>query len=361
MWSGRWSLEDRVRGILDEQRPTSTRISGVARSATATFSLAVCGLIAMPQLTASQTGDRRETTAKADISPRAKAGRVTNEMTRRIFKSFPVSGEKMLHFENLAGRVELVPCKGPTVDVEAIVRVSELARDEVKRLIDDIRWVEAPAEDGGSRWGLSFPAEDYPTVRYPVAGETKTDFDTVRYLGREVRISNRRGDSIPSVEFDIRISLPPRARVAVDNVVGPIDGESVDSSLKLSTRHGVIKLGDVRAPIDATSKYGDVLLSRLEADAVAHTSSGGIELSRVSRGHVTLSTGSGHCRVVQPPGFAFKLQYSGARPLGVLGGGVTRMASLSGGRRSELLSRGTGGPSITVTSDTGDAVIETGP
>ena len=29
MWTRRWSLEDRVRGILDEQRPTRTRISRV--------------------------------------------------------------------------------------------------------------------------------------------------------------------------------------------------------------------------------------------------------------------------------------------------------------------------------------------
>jgi beta-lactamase regulating signal transducer with metallopeptidase domain len=361
MWSGRWSLEDRVRGILDEQRPTRTRISGVARSATATFSLGICGLMAMPQLNASRPNERIATAADADSPRRAKAGLVANEMTRSIIKSFPVNGEKMLRFENLAGRVELVPGKGPTVEVEAIVRVGELAERDVRRLIDDIRWVEAPAEDGGSRWGLSFPAEDYPTVRYPVSGETKTDSDTVRYLGGEVRISNRRGDSTPSVEFDLRVSLPPGVRVAVDNAVGPIDGESVDSPLKLSTRHGVIKLGHVRASVDATSMYGDVLISRLDADAVVHTGRGGIVLSRVTQGQVSLSTGSGHCRVVLPPESGYRLQYSGARPLELVGGGASRFSALSGGRRSEMLSRGTGGPSITVTSDTGDTVIETGP
>ncbi len=127
MWTRHWSLEDRVRGILDEQRPTMTRISRVARSATATFSVAICGLIAMPQLTASQPGDRVATAAEAESPPRAKAGPVANEMTRSIIRSFPVNGEKMLRFENLAGRVELVPGKGPTVEVEATVRVGELA------------------------------------------------------------------------------------------------------------------------------------------------------------------------------------------------------------------------------------------
>jgi beta-lactamase regulating signal transducer with metallopeptidase domain len=361
MWPRHWSLEDRIRGILDDQRQPRTRISGVARSATSTFAVAICGLVAMPQLTTSQAHDRGATTAEADSRPNAGAGAVANEMTRRIVNSFPLSGAKMLRFENLAGRVELAPGKGPTVEVAAIVRVGDVAEAEVKRLIDKIRWVEAPAEDGESRWGLSFPAEDYPTVRYPVAGETRTDFDTVRHLDREVRISNRGGKSIPSVEFDLRVSLPPEVRVAVGNAVGPIEGSSVASPLELSTRHGVIKLDDVRAPIDATSEFGDVLISRLNADAVVRTGSGGIELSRIARGQVTLSARSGHCRIVQPPEAGFRLQFSGARPIDVIGGGVTRLSSQSDGRIMELLSRGTGGPSITVTSGTGETVIETGP
>jgi beta-lactamase regulating signal transducer with metallopeptidase domain len=361
MWSRHWPLEDRIRGILDERRPTRTKISGVARSATAALSVAICGLIAMPQLAVSQAGDRRKTTAGDDPPPHAAPLQIANVMTKSIIRSFPVKGEKMLRFENLAGRIELLPGNGPTVEVEAIVRVGDLAEGEVKRLIDAIQWVEAPAEDGSTRWGLSFPTDAYPTVRYPVEGETKTNSDSVRHLGRGVRISNRGGESTPSVEFDLRISLPPEVRVAVDNAVGPIDGGSVTSPLELSTRHGAIKLGDVRAPIDATSEFGDVLISRLSTDAVVHTGSGGIELSRVTRGDVTLSTRSGHCRIVQLPEAGFRLHYSGARPIDVVGGGVMRVSSRSGGRRTELLSRGTGGPSITVTSDIGDTVIETGP
>jgi beta-lactamase regulating signal transducer with metallopeptidase domain len=361
MWMRHWPLEDRIRGILDERRPTRTTISGVARLMTVAFMVAICGLIALPQLTASQTGDRSEMTAGGNSPPRPESGPVAHEMTRSISRSFPVPGDKTLRFENLAGRIELVPGHGPDVAVQAIVRVGDLAEGEVKRLIDAIQWVQAPAKDDSTRWGLSFPVDAYPTVRYPVEGETKTNFDTVRHLDREVRISNRNGDSIPSLEFDLRISLPPGIRVAVHNAVGPIDSDTVVSPLKLSTRHGVIKLGDVRAPIDATSEFGDVLISRLGADAVVHTGRGGIDLARISRGHVTVSTDSGHCRIVQRPETGFKLQYSGSRPLEVVGEGVSRVSALSGGRRSELLSRGTGGPSITVTSDTGDTVIETGP
>lgn len=357
MWTRRWSLEDRIRGILDERRPTRTRISKLARSATATCVLATCGLIAMPQLIASPTNDPSATAADVGSVPGAKARLVTNEMTRSIIRSFPVNGEKMLRFENLDGRVELVSGKGPMVEVEATVRVSELAKADVRRLINEIRWVEAPAEDGESRWGLSFPVEDYSTVRYPEAGDMNIDSDTVRYLGRDVRVSNRRGDLAPFVEFDLRVSVPPGARVAVDNAIGPIDAALVDSPLKVSTKYGDIKLGHVRAPIEANSMHGDILISELYSNAVVHTDHGDIVLSRVSQGHVSLSAGSGQCRIAQLPESGFRLQYSGARPIELIGGDVSRVSALRGGRRSEFLSRGSGGPSITVTSETGATTV----
>src|SRR5262249_30317166 len=108
-------------------------------------------------------------------------------------------------------------------------------------------------------------------------------------------------------------------------------------------------------------EFGDILMSSLDADAVVHTGRGGIELSRVTRGHVTVSTRSGHCRIARLPEAGFRLQYSGARPIDVVGGGVMRISSRNGDRRTELLSRGTGGPSITVASGTGDTVVEPGP
>ncbi len=361
MWSRHWSLEDRIRGILNEERPTKIRISGLARSATVTFTVAICGLLAMPELTALETGDRSEATADADTSPRAAAGPAANEMTKRIIKSFPINGDKMIRFENLAGRVELVRGKGTAVEVEAIVHVGDLGVEDVKRLIDDIRWVEVPTEDGKSRWGLAIPDGRYPAVRYPVAGETKTESTTIRYLDREIRLSNRRAEPIPTVEFDLRISVPPAAHVAVRNIVGPIESQNVVAPLDLTTHHGVIKLDDVRAPIFATSELGDILISRLNGDAVVQTGSGNIELRQVTGGQVALAMRSGDCRIVQPAEAAFHLQYSGNRPILVKGGNVSRIKTQADNRRMELLSRGTGGPAITVTGGSGETVIELGP
>lgn len=243
------------------------------------------------------------------------------------------------------------------VKVEATVRVGELAERDAKRLIDGMQWVSAPDEHGESRWGLSFPADRYPAIRYPVSGDIKTGSDTVRYLGREVRISNREVDSTPCVEFDLRISVPRGVHVAVENAVGPIDAESVDSPLKLSTRHGNIQLGRVQAKIEAKSMDGDVLISELDANAVVHTDDGAIVLRRVTQGHAALSTSSGRCRIAQLPETGFSLLYTGERPLEVIGGGVARMSARNGGRISEALARGSGGPLITLTSDTGATTV----
>jgi beta-lactamase regulating signal transducer with metallopeptidase domain len=361
MWSRHWSLEDRIRGILNEERPTKIRISGLARSATVTFTVAICGLLAMPELTALETGDRSEATADAATSPRAVAGPAANEMTRRIIKYFPMDGAKMIRFENLAGRVELVPGKGTAVEVEAIVRVGDLGVEDAKRLIDDIRWADVPTADGKSRLGLAIPDGRYPVVRYPVAGETKTESTTIRYLDREIRLSNRRAESVPSVEFDLRISVPPAAHVAVRNIVGPIESQNVVAPLDLTTHHGVIKLDDVRAPILVTSKLGDILISRLKGDAVVQTMSGNIELRQVTGGQVALAMHSGDCHIVLHPDTGFHLQYSGNRPILVNGGSVSRINTHVDDRHMELLSRGTGGPAITVTAGSGETVIESGP
>jgi beta-lactamase regulating signal transducer with metallopeptidase domain len=361
MWSGHWSLEDRVRGILDEQRPTGTVIPRVTRSATATFSLAICGLIAMPQLSVSPPNARSAATANTESPPRAKSQPVANEMTRSINRSFSLNGEKMLRFENLAGRVELMPRHGPTVEVQAIVRVSELAEGDVRRLINDIRWVEASAKDGDSRWGLALPEGRYPTVRYPVSGESPHGVTTVSHLGRKVRLLDRPGKSIPAVEFDLRIAIPPQARVAIHNAVGPIGGANLVSPLQATTHAGSIQLRNVRAPVIASSDLGPVMIAGLESDASVHTGSGGIELTRATGGRVDLTTRSGGCRIVQPPDVAFTLQSVGQRPVVVFADGVKRDSPRSGNRRPELLSRGSGGPVITVNAGTGDCVIESGP
>lgn len=360
MWPRGWSLEARIRGLLDDRRHAEVTISRRTRSATIVFAVALFALVAAPQWAASRP-PVRPTGRHADSPARSESSEVANQQTKRIIKTFPVIDGKTLHLENLAGRVELVPGNGPSVEVEAFVRVGDLPKEAGQRLLEKIQWIEVPGTENESRRGLSWPADEYSTIRYAVAGETKTDTDMVRYLDRKVRVSRARGESIPSVEFDLRISLPREARIAIDNAVGPIDGHSIVCATHLATRHGAIKLEDVRAPLDASSEYGDVLISRLSADAAIRTVAGGIDLVRIHQGQVTVATRTGPCRIRELPKEGFRLQYAGPRPIKVWGGGIAQIASSNDTVRLDLFSAGRGGPSISVTTVSGDVAVETGP
>ncbi len=61
-----WPLEQRIRGILDERRPTLTRLSAGARFTVAVIALVVCGLVTMPEVVAVQPSDKQEAAASAD-------------------------------------------------------------------------------------------------------------------------------------------------------------------------------------------------------------------------------------------------------------------------------------------------------
>jgi hypothetical protein len=113
--------------------------------------------------------------------------------------------------------------------------------------------------------------------------------------------------------------------------------------------------------VTVSSDLGPIMITNLESDASLRTGRGGIELTRVAGGRVDLTTRSGGCRIVQPPDAAFTLRHVGKRPVVVLADGVRRSSPGSGDQRTELLSRGSGGPVITVDAGTGDCVIESGP
>jgi beta-lactamase regulating signal transducer with metallopeptidase domain len=359
MCTGRWSLEDRVRGILDERRPTTTTITAAARWALAIVSMASCALISFPRVTASQAADSRTTEVVASAS--ASKSRAASEMTRSLRKLFQVRGEDFVRIENLAGRIEVVTGSGPAVEVSAMIRVSELTRDETERLLNDIAWVQVSAGDGKARWGLALPDGRYATIRYAVTGETPAGGATVNHLGRKVRLSDRPGKAIPALEFDLNIAVPVGARLAIHNAVGPITGRNLDARLQATTHVGAIQLQNVRASLIASSERGPIMISSLNGDATLQTDSGDIELMRVESGRVELRTRSGRCRIASLPEAGFRLQYSGAGRFDFASKGTMRISARDGSRRSEMISRGAGGPSITIASETGDTLIEAGP
>jgi hypothetical protein len=214
--------------------------------------------------------------------------------------------------------------------------------------------VETPNPDGSSHWGLSFPTDLYPKIRYPLIGDMNSSALFIRYQNQQVHVTGRQENAVPSVEFDLRISLPSHVHAAIRNAVGPIEGQHLTAALELETQQGLIRLNDVQGPITASSVRGDILVAGMRADAELRTESGNLELRRAKGGRILLSTRSGDCRLIQPRDSDFRLTNSSRSPLAV--GDVdfvNRVSTLSDGRRTELLSHGTGGPDITMFTESG--------
>jgi RNA polymerase sigma factor (sigma-70 family) len=298
---------------------------------------------------------------KQDLTARGKSIAVEAGDSRRIERSFAVVEGQDLRIENLAGRVEIVPGTGSTIQVEATVWVGDLSAGEAARLRNAIRWTEVPTEDGSSRWGLAFPDGVCRTIRYPAAGEADPGVTAVRFLGREIGLSEHAGGSIPSVRFDLLIALPPGGRLAVHNAVGPIIARDVAARLRVSTTGGRISLQNVRSALDVSSDRGDIEIEGQDGDAIVTTGGkGNVRLANASAGRISLTTKAGSCRVVQPVSGGMSLQYAGDRPLATTSTRLKRLATTTGVRTGELVTLGSGGPHITVNTGTGvcEVVVE---
>ncbi|MHC5541585.1 hypothetical protein ACYOEI_25465, partial [Singulisphaera rosea] len=125
-----------------------------------------------------------------------------------------------------------------------------------------------------------------------------------------------------------------------------------------TTHAGSLQLRNVRAPVNAASDLGPIMITDLESDATLRAGSGGIELTRMTSGRADLVSRSGGCRIVQPANLAFTLKNRGKHPVIDFAQGMRRDRTPSDGQRLESLSRGSGGPVITVDAGLGECVIE---
>jgi beta-lactamase regulating signal transducer with metallopeptidase domain len=361
MWLQNWPLEARIRGILDEKRQVSTRLSGTARLAAVVCALVVCLLMSLPQVTASQAEIRGAQLGQSNGKQLFEVVREQPVMTREIFKSFPTMSKLPLHLENLAGTIEITSGDGTSIEVAATIHVDNLGEAELKELLDRVQWVQVPSKEGAPRQGLSIPIDRFPIVRYTNSGQLGHYIRTVRYIGQEVRVTGEASPSIPTVAVDLRISIPTNAKLSLENGVGPIRCQDVSADLTLSAQEGPITLVGTRGRISATSANGNIVVRRLDSDAILWTSTGKVELSEVTGGNIAVTTESGDCRIVHGANSDFKMQFSGDRAVEIIGGNVRQLSSYSAGRSASVLSRGAGGPSFVIACGSGRCVLGPGP
>jgi beta-lactamase regulating signal transducer with metallopeptidase domain/DUF4097 and DUF4098 domain-containing protein YvlB len=227
--SRHWSLEDRIRGILDERRPTVTGISGPARLAIVTCAVALGSLATLPAITAAepeQDEAKQEQSASATAS--ASASTTTHDVEiRRISRAQSLGDVRAIHVSSQTGDLTLNHSDDGQLHIEAIVHIDATKTD--------------------------------PTT----VGDKLEDFVEVTVANGALSILPRTDDSKPStgVQVDVALSLPAGLAIEAQTNDGDIAVKELEASLSLTAHDGDIAIQSRAAsPLAATTHDGDIVL-----------------------------------------------------------------------------------------------------
>ncbi len=199
---------------------------------------------------------------------------------------FTLRGERVAIW-NLAGRTRIEPTSGSEVVVE------------VTRGGDDGR--RLTVESSNERLVVRYPDRDvvYREARggnYNVRltldddGSFESGYDEMA-RGRSVEVRSSGGGL--EAHADLRILVPRGQRIRIMIGVGEIEASNVDGDLELSTRVTGVTATGMKGRVSARSGSGTVRVERSEAEVLATTGSGSVELREVKGRDVRASTGSG--------------------------------------------------------------------
>lgn len=251
-----------------------------------------------------------------------------DDLGKRSFRvQLPASGgDQPIRLANLAGRIELIPGTGDPMNVETTVYARGRDAAETQSLLQKVKWVKGRDSKGREEWALSYPVEDYRGFHYPSARGDNSDlgsflggmFDgntSTLYRGEKVRVYGTRRAGIPTLYANVRIAMPPTAKIVFRNVVGPVDGAnlsgdlvvdtgsgdvkiaSFDGRLVVDTGSGNVKVGKARGESSIDTGSGDVIVAQLIGNGVIDTGSGNVRVDGVSAGKLSIDTGSGDVSV----------------------------------------------------------------
>src|SRR6185295_13068 len=116
--------------------------------------------------------------------------------------------------------------------------------------------------------------------------------------GEKVRIYGSRRAGIPTLYANVRIAMPPSAKIFFRNVVGPVDGANLSGDLTIDTGCGDVKVASFDGKLSIDTGSGDVSVKNGAAGRlVADTGSGSVEVLGVELEELVADTGSGDVSV----------------------------------------------------------------
>ena len=219
------------------------------------------------------------------------------DATRNLKAELSADPSRPFRVENLAGRMIVRQGTGVKVVVTATVH------GEDQRAADLIRLEEVrDAKTGHPTLRVQYPLNDYTSYRYGRDREGATGFfermfsgnHTVTYAGQRVSVNGSRGLGLYA---DIVVEIPRGASGTFKNAVGPVEGSSVEGTLRFDTGSGDITLRDFKGDVTADTGSGDVNASSGRGSFKCDTGSGDCGLKSFVGDRIELDTGSGDITV----------------------------------------------------------------
>lgn len=249
---------------------------------------------------------RATASALAALLVAAAAPALAERVERPIDRSFDAAAIRKVEIENLAGDMVVAGVEGGSIRVHGTVFAEDSAGRTGAQLADSLV-VEFDPSGGRLTVRAVYPTAHrrfhYPrrenNVDLPWFLEWAQDWgSTVRYQGREVRVTGEAGSGAATLYADFRLELPPGVTVTAKNLVGTIRSEGVRGDQTLDTASGPIFARGGHGSLVADTGSGDVEIVDHQGDALADTGSGDVTLRHVRGEKLSADTGSGDVELV---------------------------------------------------------------
>lgn len=218
------------------------------------------------------------------------------EATRTLRAELSTDPGRAFRVENLAGRMVVRQGAGPRVVVIATVHGADQKTADLMRL-EEVR----DSKTGHPTLRMQYPLDRHTSYKYGQGEGSVGFFDRLfsgstnsTYDGTRVKVSSGSGLALYA---DLVVEIPRGASGAFRNVVGTIEGEGVDGTLKFDSGSGDIALRDFSGDVTADTGSGDVAAASGRGSFKCDTGSGNCALSGFSGDQIDLDTGSGDIHV----------------------------------------------------------------
>lgn len=272
-----------------------------------------------------------------------------DDLGKRSFRvQLPASaGEQPIRLANLAGRIEIVPGTADPMNVETTVYAQGKDAAETQNLLQRVKWVKGKDGKGREEWALSYPVETYRGFHYPSSKNTEDDDvpsflsgmfggeTSTLYRGEKVRVYGSRRAGIPTLYANVRISMPPSAKIYFRNVVGPVDGANLAGDLVVDTGSGDVKIASFDGHLVVDTGSGDVKVGRARGESSIDTGSGDVVVAQLI-GNSSIDTGSGDVRVEGVSAGKLAID-TGSGDVSVKNGAASRLVADTGSGSVEVL------------------------